>query len=70
LEIASKRLDELSTIAKTNQSKKLAPAIQEFQANLSKAASDLANAKNPDVKDLVLQTQKIKEGKERIEALE
>jgi hypothetical protein len=69
LEIASKRLDDLSTIAKTNQSKKLAPAIQEFQANLSKAADDLASTKNPNVKDIASQAQAIKQSKEKIEAL-
>jgi len=40
LAFANKRLEELNTIAQTNQVKKIAPAVQEFQANISKAAKD------------------------------
>jgi len=69
LEFANKRLDELNKIAQTNQSKKLAPAIHEFQANLSRAAQDLVNTQNPNVKEIVSETKKIMEGKEKVEAL-
>jgi len=67
LGLANKRLEELSNIAETNQIKKLAPAIQEFQANVSQAAKDLAQAKQPDVKQIVDTTKKIEENKQKIE---
>ncbi len=68
LEIANKRLDELTEIAQTNQVKKLAPAIQEFQANVSKAAESLARTKNSDVPKIVSEIKKMKETKENIES--
>ena len=69
LEYANKRLAELNTIAQTNQVKKLAPALEEFQTNISKAAKELVKAKNPDVKEIVSETKKIKENKEKVESL-
>ena len=69
LGFANKRLEELNEIARTNQVKKMAPAIQEFQTNVSKAAENLSRAKNPNVKEIVLETKKIMESKERVEAL-
>lgn len=42
LELANKRLEELTKIAETNQVKKLAPAINEFQASISEAAKSLS----------------------------
>ena len=42
LELADKRLEELTKIAQTNQVKKLAPAINEFQASVSEAARNLS----------------------------
>jgi len=42
LELANKRLEELTKIAETNQVKKLAPAINEFQASVSEAAKNLS----------------------------
>ena len=42
LELANKRLEELTEIAQTNQVKKLAPAIKEVQVSLSEAAKNLA----------------------------
>jgi hypothetical protein len=69
LELANKRLEELNNIAQNNQVKKLAPAIQEFQANVSQAAKDLAQAKQPDVKQIIDTTKKITENKQKIEAL-
>lgn len=47
LEIANKRLDELNEIAQTNQVKKLAPAIGEYQASISQAAKNLTQIKEP-----------------------
>jgi hypothetical protein len=70
LELANKRLDDLNKIAQSNQPDKLAPAIQEFQSNISKAAQDLISANGrANVKEIVLETQKIREAKEKIEAL-
>jgi len=42
LELANKRLEELTKIAETNQVKNLAPAINEFQASVSEAAKNLS----------------------------
>ena len=67
--LVNKRLEELNNIAQTNQVKKLAPAIQEFQANVSRAAKDLAQAKQPDVKQIIDTTKKIEENKQKIEAM-
>lgn len=69
LEIANKRLEELTKIAETNQVKKLAPAISEFQANVSQAAENLSKAKSPDVKEIVVQAQKLEKNKQKVEAL-
>ncbi len=68
LEIANKRLDELTEIAQTNQVKKLAPAISEFQANMSEAAKSLAKVKGGvDVEKIVAQTKKLEENKQKVE---
>ena len=67
LEIANKRLDELNEIAQTNQVKKLAPAISEFQANISEAAKSLAKVKGQDVEKIVAQTKKLEENKKKVE---
>ncbi len=69
LEFVNKRLEELNTIAQTKQVKKIAPAIQEFQASISRAAKDLANAQNLDVAKTVSETKKIAEKKHKIESL-
>jgi len=42
LELANKRLEELTKIVETNQVKNLAPAINEFQASVSEAAKNLS----------------------------
>ena len=47
LEIANKRLEELNEIVQTNQVKKLAPAIGEYQASISQAAKNLTQIKEP-----------------------
>jgi len=67
LEIANKRLEELNEIAQTNQVKKLAPAISEFQANVSEAAKSLAKVKGQDVEKIVAQTKKLEENKKKVE---
>lgn len=42
LELADKRLEELTRIAQANQVRKLAPAINEFQASVSEATKNLS----------------------------
>jgi hypothetical protein len=74
LELTNKRLEELAKIAQTNQTQKLAPAINEFQASTVEAAKNLTKVakseKNPKiVKEVVFQTQKLEEQKKNIEAL-
>jgi hypothetical protein len=66
LESANKRLEELNQIAQNNEVKKLAPAMNEFQANVSEAAKNLANVKKVD-QGLIAQTQKLEENKEKVE---
>jgi len=66
LESANKRLEELNQIAQSNEVKKLAPAMSEFQANVSEAVKNLVNVKRVD-EGLVAQTQKLEENKEKVE---
>jgi len=47
LELANKRLEELTKIAELNQSKKLASAIEECQASVSQAAEMAKQVKGP-----------------------
>jgi hypothetical protein len=69
LELANKRLEELNQIAQKNDAKKLAPAIEEFQASVSKAAQKLTEAKEPNVKEIVEVTKKIEANKQKAETL-
>jgi len=69
LEIANKRLTELTQIAETNQVKKLAPALEEYQASIVQASKDLAKliATTSDaeaVKKIAEQAQKLEQNKE------
>ncbi len=66
LESANKRLEELNQIAQSNEVKKLAPAMNEFQANVSEAVKNLVNVKRVD-EGLVAQTKKLEENKEKVE---
>lgn len=68
LELTNKRLEELTRVVETNQPQKLAPAIEEFQTNLSQAAKDLKEPKKI-TKEIVEQTKKLEENKQKIEAL-
>lgn len=68
LELANKRLDELTKVAENNQVQKLAPAINEFQASLSQAAKDLKKPKKL-TKEIVDQTKKLEENRGKVEAL-
>jgi len=64
-ELANKRLEELNQIAQKNEVKELAPAITEFQVNVSKVAKNLAGARVD--KEMVAQTVKLKKTKEEVE---
>jgi hypothetical protein len=66
LEIANKRLEELTKIAQTNQVQKMAPAIEEFQANVSETAKNLVKVKKVD-EEIVENIKKLEENKERVE---
>jgi len=65
LELANKRLEELTKIAETNQVKKLAPALNEFQASVSEVNKNISKmaAITPDIVDKV---KKIEEKTEKI----
>lgn len=69
LGFVNKRLEELTKIAQTNQTGKLAPAIQEFQANVMKAAEDIMAAQNLNIETIVSETRKLEENREKIESL-
>ena len=74
LELANKRLEELTKIAETNQVKKLAPAINEFQASVSEAAKNLsrieATSSDPvAIKKIVDGTKELEENKQKAESL-
>lgn len=74
LETANKRLAELTKIAETNQVKKIAPALQEYQASLAEAAKNLiiAAATTSDaaaIKNIVLETQKLEENRIKLEKI-
>jgi len=66
LELANKRLEELNQIAQKNDVRKLAPAIDEFQANVSEVAKNLAKTKKVD-KEIIAKTQELEKNKEKIE---
>ena len=69
LQLVNKRLQELTKIAETNQTQKIAPAVQEYQQNAVKAAQNLARTKNPDVKKIAEEVKKLETQKQEIEAL-
>lgn len=67
LEMANKRLEELTKIAKANEVKKLAPAFSEFQAEVSEAAKVLQKSEKVNVKEIVEKTKKLEQNKEIVE---
>jgi len=69
LEMANRRLEELTKIAQINEVERLVPAISAFQSNMNEAASNLTNTQNVDIKEIVAQTKKIEENKQIVEAL-
>ncbi|MBM3250905.1 MAG: hypothetical protein FJZ07_01570 [Candidatus Nealsonbacteria bacterium] len=73
LNIASRRLEDLVRVAETKSSKNLAPAINEFQASVQKAAESLAKAeteKDPKVvQEIALEIKKLEQGTEQAKSL-
>jgi len=74
LQLANRRLTELSLMAERNQTESLAAAIQEFQNNISGAVKDIAlmekEITNPKaLMELVEETKKISENKEKVETV-
>lgn len=76
LQLANKRLAELTQIAESNQVGKLEPAIKEFQESLVRATQNLnnmdANVTSSDaivLKELVEETLKLAENKEKVESV-
>ena len=65
LELANKRLEELNQIVQKNEVRKLAPAMDEFRANVSAAAKNLTNVKKIS-KEIVVQIQKLEESEEEL----
>ena len=63
LELANARLEELTKIAETNQVRKLAPAIEEYQASISQAAKATSQITKPqEVKKIAPEIKKMEEG--------
>lgn len=73
LEIVGKRLDDLTRITQTKSAKKLATAINELQASVSKAAGSLAKTEatnNPEkIKELVLEVKRLEEKTDAVKSL-
>lgn len=70
LELANRRLDDLTKIAQNNSVKNLAPAINEYQASVSEVAKSLAKEKDTEtVKAIVIEVQKLEEKKQQVESL-
>jgi len=73
LELIDKRLEELTKVAETNQVKKLAPAINEYQASISEVAKNLTKEEiknNPnEIKKIVKEVKSIEKKTAEIESL-
>jgi len=66
LELANKRLEELSKIAERNDVKKLAPAINEAKESVAKATKNLVKSKKVD-KEIAKKTLELEKKKKEIE---
>ncbi len=70
LEIAQKRLEDLIKVAQKNSVKNLAPAINEYQANVSKVAENIAKEKDVEkVKEMVLKMKELESKEAEIKSL-
>lgn len=70
LELTNKRLEELEKIAQTNQVENLAPAVNEFQKNISEAAKNLARIESSDPKEVKRFIDSVKEIKNKVKKIE
>jgi long-subunit acyl-CoA synthetase (AMP-forming) len=66
LELANKRLEELSKIAEKNDVKKLAPAINEAKESVAQATKNLVKSKKVD-KEIVQKTLELEKKKQEVE---
>lgn len=69
LEYVNERLESLVKVVEANQVRKLAPIIEEYQANVSEAAKSLTKAKKLDVREIVQKTKEIEETKKILAAM-
>mgnify|MGYP001601627899 CR=1 FL=1 len=73
LEIASKRLDDLTQVVKGNKIQNIAPAIREFQASIAQATKnlidDIGQKDSRSIKDIALQIKKIEDNKKELQTL-
>lgn len=70
LEKANKRLEDLSKIAISKDSRKLAPAIDEYKATVSEVAKNIAKEKDSaKIKELVAEVRKLENREEEIKSL-
>jgi len=69
LRIANKRLEELNEIAEANKVRSLAPTIKEFQDNITEAVNGLSPMDPTALKELVIETQKLEENKQKVESV-
>ncbi len=69
IELANKRLDELTKIAESNQTQKLGAAISEVQASVSKVAKNLKGIKPDAVKEAIKGVKEIEEKTQKIKSL-
>lgn len=68
-ELANKRLDDLTKIAQENSVNNLAPAINEYQQTVSKAAESLAKTEKPDIKEISAVIKELEKKEEAVKSL-
>ena len=69
LKLANRRLEELSAIAEANRVRSLAPTIKDFQDNMAEAVNGLSMTDSSSLKELVAETQKLQENKQKVESV-
>lgn len=69
LKLANRRLEELSAIAENNRVRSLAPTIKDFQDNMAEAVNGLSQTDSSTFKELVAETQKLQENKQKVESV-
>ena len=70
LELANKRLDDLTKIATKNEVSKLAPAMSEYEESVGKVVQGLANNENSYIlNELATEIQKLGEKEEQVKSL-